>query len=134
MTGKPQWIVTGIVEAPVEKVWTDLLNGNPYLSAADREAIARQIGVFRTTAGNAMEGFVKIEVDKRQHSSAMEGQWWYRGIHTIEPDQKGSRIVYSVYNIAPISTRWMAQLVQGPQNARNMPHQLQELLTAIGSQ
>jgi hypothetical protein len=115
-------------------VWEALLNANPYLSSADKEAIARQTELFTTTVGNSMEGLVKIDVDKQRHSIAIEGQWWYRGIHTAEPHQKGSRLVYSVYNIAPSATRWMAQLVQGPQNARNMPQQLRELLDAIGSQ
>lgn len=133
MAQNPQWMVSGIVEAPVEQVWEVLLNGNPYLSTVDRETIARQAEPFATAVGNQTQGFMKVSVDKKAHSIAVEGQWWYRGVHTVEPDQKGSRVTYSVYNIAPGPTRGMAQLVQGPQNARNMPQQLQELLTAIGS-
>lgn len=132
---QPHWSVSGVVEAPVEKVWEVLLESNPILSTADKAAITRQNGSqpFTTSIGKAGEGRTHIEVDKQHHSVALQSEWWYRGVHSVESHERGSLLVYRVYNIAPGIGWWAAQLVQGPQNARGMKDQLQELLKAIGA-
>jgi len=126
-------MVSGIVEAPVEQVWDILIDATPGLTATDKEMIARQgeAQPFTTAVGKPGEGKTKIEVDKNQHSIAIEGEWWYRGVHTVKHHPKGNLVIYEVYNIAPGLTRWMAQLVQGPQHARTMDYQLQQVLDAI---
>jgi hypothetical protein len=135
MLKKAQWSVSGIVEAPVDKVWEALVDVTPGLPPTVKDAIAHQDETrpFTTTVGKPGESRIKIEVEKQQHSIAIEGEWWYRGVYSVETHQKGSLLVYSVYNIAPGSTRWMAQLVQGPQHARTMNQQLEDLLKTIGS-
>jgi hypothetical protein len=72
-------------------------------------------------------------VDKVRHSIAVQGEWWYCGVHTVEPHPRGSLVVYNVYNIAPGIGWWGAQLVQGRENARTMKPQLQAGLDAIGA-
>jgi hypothetical protein len=131
---QPQWAVSGVVEASVEKVWESLIDVTPGLTAIDKEMIAyhNEAQPFTITVGKPLEGRMKIEVDRNLHSVAIEGEWWYRGVHTVKSHPKGSLVTYEVYNIAPSPTRWMAQLVQGPQHARTMKYQLQQVLDAIG--
>ena len=126
-----QWSVSGIVEAPVERVWDALVESNPYLSAADRATIAHS-ETFTTSAGKPGEGRATVEVDRRRHQIAVQGEWWYRGVHSVEPHLRGSLVTYEVYNVAPGIGWWAAQLVQGRANARTMASQLQSLLNTIG--
>ena len=126
---QPQWMAAGIVEAPVEKVWKVLLEINPLLSEADKQAIASQDAPLHTTSPVG-----KLEVNKQKYRITLEGAWWYRGTHSVEADVRGSQVVYGIYNIAPGVGWWMAQRVQGPQAARDMEKQLHDLLLAIGNQ
>ena len=128
---KAQWVVSGVVEAPVEKVWQALLDSNDYLTAADRQTIARD-GKLTTTIGKPSQGKITIEVDAKQHSIATQGEWWYRGVQSVEPHARGSLLTYRVYNIAPGIGWWAAQLVQGREHARVMQDTLQASLEAIG--
>ena len=50
----------------------------------------------------------------------------------MKPHGKGSLLTYTIRNVAPGSSRWMANLVQGPQAARGMKGQVQNVLTTIG--
>jgi len=125
---QPQWMAAGIVEAPVAKVWEVLIEINPLLSEAEKQAIVRQDAPLHTTSAVG-----KLEIDKQHHHIVLEGAWWYRGMHSVEPDARGSRVVYGIYNIAPGIGWWMAQRVQGPQAARDMGKQLHDLLLTIGS-
>ena len=129
-----EWIASGIVEAPVEKVWEVLLDANP-LSSTDKSNIARADGSqpYTTSTGNPGEGKITIEVDKKQHSVAVQGEWWYRGVHTVEAHERGSLLVYRIYNVAPGITWWLAQLVQGPEAARDMKKTLQDLLNTMSA-
>jgi hypothetical protein len=134
--GKTAWTVSGVVDAPPDRVWQALLGSNPNLSRADKEAIARQpekaSQLYTITKGEPGEGKIYIEVDKRTRSLAIQGEWWYRGVYSVQPRGKGSLLAYTIRNVAPGSSRWMANLVQGPQAARGMKGQLRDLLNAIG--
>jgi hypothetical protein len=79
-----QWIVSGVVEAPVEKVWEVLLEVHPNVSAADRATIKKNPQPVKTVRGKAGEGKIYLEVDPSQRSIAVKGEWWYRGVHTLE--------------------------------------------------
>jgi hypothetical protein len=133
--GKAGWVVSGVVEAPVDKVWQALLAVHSRLNPALRSEIdrARSNAPYKTIVGTPGAGKVTIEVDKKEHSIAIEGEWWYRGVHSVEPHERGSLVFYSVYNIAPGLGHWAAQLVQGPQHAREMEDELTRFLKAIGA-
>lgn len=128
------WTATGIVEAPVEQVWQALLEFSPYLSAADRRAITSTSGpqVFSASRGQPEAGRVHIEADKKQHRLVVKGEWWYCGVHSVEPHPRGSLLAYRIYNVAPGLGWWLAQLMQGPQAASKIRGELQTLLTTIG--
>lgn len=88
---------------------------------------------FTLTRGKPGERRMYIEVNQQRHSMAVQGEWWYRGVISVEPHARGSLLVYRVYNIAPGAGWWAAQLVQGPSHARRMREtHLQPLLNAIG--
>lgn len=123
-----------MVEAPIEKVWEVLLDANP-LSSTDKSDIfhADESEIYKTSTGKPGEGKITIEVDKKHHSIAIQGEWWYRGVHTVEAHERGSLLVYRIYNVAPGGTWWLAQLVQGPEAARGMRKTLQDLLNTMGA-
>lgn len=129
------WEVSGAVEASVDKVWAALLATHPRLTLAVRSEIdrARSNAPYKTIVGTPGEGRITIEVDKKQHTLALQGEWWYRGVYAVEADDAGSLVTYSVYNVAPGVGHWAAQLVQGPQHARTMKDDLTKLLKAIGA-
>lgn len=130
---EPQWQVEGMVNAAPEGVWTALLGTQPTLTDADREGILNQPGseTWRVSRGEPMQGRITIEANNRERWIATQGEWWYRGVLSVEPSENGSRIRYRVYNIAPGIGWWAAQLVQGPQNTRHMDSQMADLVRAI---
>jgi len=132
---KPGWSVSGVVEAPVEQVWPLLLDGFRSVGV-DRKAVEAYSGPqpYVTYLGTPGNGKITIEVDKARHSIATQGEWWYRGVHSVESHRHGCLITYNVYNIAPGIGWWAAQLVQGRENAAKMKGQLQATLDAIGKQ
>ncbi len=129
-----QWTVAGVVAAPIAQVWMALLADHPALSMEDKQVIARGDGPqpFTRTSGKAGEGRIYVTVDHKQHNIAVQGEWWYRGVHSVEPHAHGSLLVYRVYNVAPGIGWWAAQYAQGPAHARTMRAQLQDLLHTIG--
>ena len=131
-TLKPNWSVSGVVEAPVEQVWPLLLDSFSSVGV-DRKAVEAYRGPqpYVTFIGKPGNGKITIEVDQVRHSILIQGEWWYRGVQMVEPHPRGSLITYSVYNIAPGIGWWAAQLVQGRENAGKMKGQLQAGLDAI---
>lgn len=129
-----QWSASGVVEAPVEEVWEALLNVSPFLSPTGWREMALQPDVqpFTIAVGEPGEGRLNLEVDKQHHSFAVQGEWWYRGVHSVEPHTRGSLLVYRVYNVAPGASWWLAQLVQGQNHARDLKEQFRKTLRAVG--
>ena len=131
---QPMRTVAGVIEAPVPQVWTALLDSNPLLTPEDREAIARHSGPqpWSSIKGEHLQGRTHIEVDPQRHRIAVEGDWWYRGVHSVEAHERGSLLVYRVYNIAPGVTRLAVPLMQRGLGGQ-MRDQLQQLLGALGT-
>jgi hypothetical protein len=129
-----KWVVSGVIEVPVEKAWEALLEVYPNLTAADRDALKKSSQPFKTIHGQSGEGKIYLEVDPFQHSIAVQGEWWYCGVHAVQAHERGSLLEYCVYNIAPRASRWMASLVQGPEHARTMNSNLQNMLSTLGKQ
>jgi hypothetical protein len=130
-----QWMVAGTITAPIAAVWKELIAISPGLSPAEKSILTYNDPPphFTTTVGKSGEGRIHIAVNTPQRSIVVEGEWWYRGMYTVEPHVLGSLLRYRVYNIAPGVGWWAAQLVQGPAHARAMPGQFQQLLTTIGN-
>jgi hypothetical protein len=132
---KPDWTVSGIVEAPVEQVWPLVLDGFRS-TGIDMDAVENYRGSqpYVTHIGKPGNGKITVEVDKAQHSIATQGEWWYRGVYSVTPHPRGSLVTYNVYNIAPGIGHLAAQWFQGRENAGKMKGQLQSSLDAIGRQ
>lgn len=121
---KPQWSVTGLVEAPVEQVWEAVLEAND-LSDMVKNAHHTPIITEDEYAG-------RTEIDPQMRTILRQGHWWYRGVHSVEAHPRGSLIRYDVWNIAPGVGWWAAQMVQGPQHAREMKGIMDAALQKIG--
>jgi hypothetical protein len=132
--GERAWRVAGIIEAPPEQVWEALLESNASLSEAEKAQLRSEQGpaCYATTVGKPGAGRIYLEVNRLERSIAVQGEWWYRGVTRVRPDNRGSLLSYEVFNVAPGVGWWAAQLVQGPQHARQMQRMLREQLAAIG--
>jgi len=124
--------VSGVVEARPDKVWEALVATSTVLTEADKKRISEAgDGPLTFTSGKPGEGKLTVEVDKKRRKIAVQGEWWYRGVHTVEQHNKGSLLVYRIYNVAPGAGWWMARFVQGPQAARSMRSQFEALLANL---
>ena len=121
---KPQWSVIGLVEAPVEQVWQAMLEEDDLMDTVRK---SRQDVIVTE---DAYAG--RTEINMQKHTILRQGHWWYRGVHTVEAHPRGSVIRYEVWNIALGVGWWAAQMVQGPQHAREMRGILEGALQKIG--
>src|SRR5205085_10794200 len=130
---QPQWSVAGTIEAPLDDVWAALIESQTALTPAQKHALVRPDAArLVTTNGTPGAGKIHIDVNPAQHSVTIQGEWWYRGVQTVTPQGRACRLVYQVYNIGPGLGWWAAQLVQGPEHARQMRGQWQAQLGSIG--
>jgi hypothetical protein len=113
------WTTRGVVEAPVDQV-ADL--------------------VFEGYEGADGGGYAKQTMDRRQRRVVQEGHWWYRGVTSVAPHEKGSLVTHQVFNIAR-KNRWMVKgvLLQYRLNgslpklkAGNLPERLAGLGERLG--
>lgn len=57
---------------------------------------------------------VTVTVDRVARSVTLQGEWWYRGVTTVEPDPRGAQVVHRIFNVAP-GQRWAVRFVsRGP--------------------
>ena len=63
------WSASGILEAPLDKVWEKLLDTFPMLSSQERSELERagSPDVLKMSAGKHGEGRIHLEVDKNRH-------------------------------------------------------------------
>ncbi|MFC5751509.1 hypothetical protein [Actinomadura rugatobispora] len=83
--------VSGIIEAPVARVWDAL--------AGDLLPDGRRTGRF--TVEDAPGHTSTVEVTG--HTIAFQGGWWYRGEWSVRPHPQGALLVHRVINVA----QWM---------------------------
>jgi len=58
-----------------------------------------------------------VTVDRAARSVTMQGEWWYRGVTSVEPDPRGAQVVHRIFNVAE-GNRWAVRFVsRGPVNA-----------------
>ncbi|MFG1610708.1 hypothetical protein [Actinoplanes sp. NPDC049265] len=71
-----------------------------------------------------------VTVDRARRSVTLQGEWWYRGVTSVEPDPRGSRIVHRVFDVAT-GRHWAVRFVsRGPLNAA--PRAFADQLAALG--
>jgi hypothetical protein len=58
-----------------------------------------------------------VTVDRAARSVTMQGEWWYRGVTSVEPDPRGAQVVHQIFNVAQ-GNGWAIRFVsRGPVNA-----------------
>ncbi|WP_250027863.1 hypothetical protein [Paractinoplanes maris] len=104
-----------VVEASPDRVAAVLLDVRP----GGHSPIAVTGTVEETDTGNEFvvmhEGSrISVAVDAGARMVSQQGQWWYHGVYEVEPDQRGSQVVYRILNVAP-RARWAVRFVaRGP--------------------
>jgi len=123
-----------VIEAPPDEVAKILLDVRP----GGRSPIATGGEVAETDPGDefvvVQDGSrMTVSVDRARRSVALQGEWWYRGVTSVEPDPRGSRLVHRIFNVAP-GHGWAVRFVaRGPVNSAprafaETVHRLGELL------
>lgn len=108
-------VLHAVVEAPCPEVAKLLLDVRP----GGRSPVAVRGTVEETDTGNDFvvvhEGSrVTVTVDPASNTVAQQGEWWYRGVYQVEPDQRGSRVEFRILNVAQ-RVRWAVRFVaRGP--------------------
>ena len=124
----------GVIEAPPDRVAEVLLDVRP----GGRSPIAARGEVAEADPGDdfvvVQDGSrLTVSVDRAQRTVALQGEWWYRGVTSVEPDPRGSRLVHRIFNVAQ-GHGWAVRFVaRGPVNSAprtfaEMVHGLGELL------
>ena len=110
-------VLHGVVEAPPDEVAELLLDVRPggrSPLAATGEAEPPDSDEFTVTQNGSR---ITVMVDRANRSVTQQGEWWYRGVTTVEPDPRGARVIHRIYNVAP-GQRWAVGFVsRGPLNA-----------------
>ena len=134
-----RWAVAGLVEAPADQVFANICAiGPPGSGQLTRppspDATTDTDGVRRYTApiGHPPMTTVTVEVDPTRRTLALQGHWWYRGVHTVTPHPRGSLLDYRVHNVASWG-RWTVPLMQWRLPWR-MHRDLDQLLQVLGEQ
>jgi len=123
-----------VIEAPPDEVAKILLDVRP----GGRSPIAAHGEVAETDPGDdfvvVQDGSrLTVSVDRARRSVTLQGEWWYRGVTSVEPDPRGSRVVHRIFNVAP-GHGWAVRFVaRGPVNSAprafaETVHRLGELL------
>jgi hypothetical protein len=127
-------MVRGVVAAPRDAVWRALLSITPELAGQDVSQLSTGAKVYRFVAplGEAAAGTVKVEVNPALRSIARQGQWWYRGVTSVDAATEGSEVGMRVFNVAPLITRWLVPFVHH-HDAIGFRTQHQRLVEALGN-
>ncbi|MCU7726779.1 hypothetical protein ODJ79_23870 [Actinoplanes sp. KI2] len=121
----------GVIEAPPDRVAEVLLDVRP----GGRSPIAARGELAETDPGDdfvvTRDGSrLTVSVDRARRTVALQGEWWYRGVTSVEADPRGSRVVHRIFNVAP-SHGWAVRFVsRGPLNAA--PGTFAELMRGLG--
>lgn len=107
-----------VVEAPPDRVAEVVLDVRP----GGRSPLAAEGEVAETDEGDSFEvvkdgSRMTVTVDRARREVALQGEWWYRGVTSVEPDPHGSRVVHRIFNVAE-GHGWAVRFVsRGPLNA-----------------
>jgi hypothetical protein len=53
-----------------------------------------------------------VRIDRVARSVTQQGEWWYRGVTSVDPDPRGSRLTHRIFNVAE-GRRWAVRWVAG---------------------
>lgn len=128
-------VLRGVVEASPEAVAEVLLDvrpgGRSPLTAAGAVAESDGDEFVLLLQGSR----ITVTVDRAARSVTQQGEWWYRGVTSVEPDPRGARVVHRIYDIAP-GHRWAVRMVsRGPLRAApaTFAVQLEQLSREVGA-
>ncbi|GAA2549346.1 hypothetical protein GCM10010435_18910 [Winogradskya consettensis] len=122
----------GVVEATPDEVAAVLLDARP----GGRSPIAAT-GTARPAKGDEFTvtrdgSTLTVVVDRAARSISQQGEWWYRGVTSVELDERGALVVHRILNIAT-GNRWAVRFVsRGPINSA--PTSFAKLLGGLGEQ
>jgi hypothetical protein len=51
-----------------------------------------------------------VTVDRAARSVVLQGEWWYRGVTSVQPDPRGAQVVHQIFNVAS-GNRWAVRFV-----------------------
>jgi hypothetical protein len=125
----------GVVEATPDAVAAVLLDVGP----GGRSPLA-VTGTVEQGGGDefvaVLEGSkMTVTVDRAARSVTLQGEWWYRGVTSVEAGPRGSIVVHRVFNVAP-AHGWAVRMVsRGPLNAAptTFATNLEALSRALGT-
>jgi hypothetical protein len=122
----------GVVEAAPDDVAGVLLDARPGgrspLAATGSATPARGDEFTVTLEGST----ITVTLDRAARSIAQQGEWWFRGVTSVEPDARGSLVLYRIFNVAP-GHRWAVRFVsRGPLAAA--PTAFAKVLGGLGEQ
>jgi hypothetical protein len=122
----------GVVEAAPDEVAGVLLDARPggrSPLAATGSAVPARGDEFTVV----LEGStITVTLDRAARSIVQQGEWWYRGVTSVEPEERGSLVLYRIFNVAP-GHRWAVRFVsRGPLAAA--PTAFAKLLGGLGEQ
>jgi hypothetical protein len=107
----------GVVEAAPEAVAGILLDVRP----GGRSPLA-PTGTAEPAEGDEFTverdgSVITVTVDRAGRSVTQQGEWWYRGVTSVEPDPRGALVVHRIFNVAE-GNRWAVRFVsRGPLHA-----------------
>jgi hypothetical protein len=119
--------LTAVVEAPPEQVAEILLDVRP--GGRSPVVTGGEGDEFVITDRGSR---ITVTVDRSARSVSQQGEWWYRGVTSVEPDPLGSRVVHRVLNVADKNgwaVRWVSR---GPLAAA--PASFAETVRSLGEQ
>ncbi|UQU65532.1 hypothetical protein COUCH_04175 [Couchioplanes caeruleus] len=120
----------GVVEATPDRVAEVLLDARP----GGRSPIAAT-GSARPAKGDEFTvtrdgSTITVTIDRDNRALVQQGEWWYRGVTSVEPDERGSLVVHRIFNVAP-QHGWAVRFVsRGPIHAA--PTAFAKLLGGLG--
>ena len=107
----------GVVEAAPDAVADVLLDVRP----GGRSPLARA-GTIEEEDGDefvlSLSGSrITVTVDRPARTVVQQGEWWYRGVTSVQPDPRGAQVVHQIFNVAA-GHGWAVRFVsRGPLGA-----------------
>jgi len=107
-----------VVEADPDAVAHVLLDVRP----GGRSPLAEDGEIDETDTGDEFvlmrDGSrITVQVDRAARAVSFQGEWWYKGVTSVEPDARGSQVIHRVFNVAE-GNGWAVRFVsRGPLRA-----------------
>jgi hypothetical protein len=120
-----------VVEAGPDAVTDVLLDVRP----GGRSPLAKDGEIDETDTGDewviVREGSrITVSLDRAARSVSMQGEWWYKGVTSVEPDPRGSQVIFRMFNVAE-GNGWAVRFVsRGP--LRAAPGRFAEEIRLLG--